>query len=107
MNNSEMTQTICGGLVGLLIYVAFFLMFGWAMLKGELIFHGGRIRGKLARVIGVIGLLGITAGAYLAISIFVFNTQPPFAWVAGILFGLFIIVALGVRFLSVFFWHSN
>ena len=107
MNNDKIIQTICGGLFGLLIFVAFFLMFGWATLKGDLIFSGGRIRGRLARVLGVIGLLGITAGAYLAISVLVFNTQPPFTSVASFLFGLFIVVFLGVRFLSIFFWHSK
>ena len=102
-----MTPAIFGGLVGLLLYIAFFLMFGRAILKSDLIFHGGRIRGRLARIIGVIGLLGITAGAYLGINVLVFKIEPPFASVALVLFGLFIVVALAVRLLSIFFWHSN
>ena len=107
MHDSDMTQTICGGLISVLFYIVFFLMFGWATWNGDLIFHGGRIRGRLARVIGVIGLLGITAGAYLGISFFVFNLEPPFAGVASFLFGLFVIVVLVVRFLSIFFWRSK
>jgi hypothetical protein len=102
-----MTQSICGGIFALIVFIAFFLMFGWAVLKGDLIFHGGRIRGRAARVIGVIGLLGIVAGAYLAISVLVFDVQPPFASLSGLLFGLFVVVTLAVRILLVFFWHST
>jgi hypothetical protein len=102
MNNGEIIQTISGGLIVLLVFIAFFFMFGWAALKGDLIFRDGRIRGRLARVIGVIGLLGVTAGAYLAIGVLVFDTQPPFASLAGFLFVLFFVVALGMRFLTIF-----
>jgi len=107
MNNPQIIQTICGALFGLLVFSAFSLMFGRAVWKGDLIFHGGRIRGKLARILGVIGLLGIISGAYLAVSNLVFNTQPPFASIASLLFILFVVVLLGVRFLSIFFWHSE
>lgn len=107
MNNSQILQSICGGIIGLLVFIMFGLMFGWAVAKGDFIFHYGRIRGKLARLIGVIGLLGITAGAYLAISYLVFDTQPPFVSLASFLFGIFFIVMIVVRFLSLFFWRSK
>ena len=108
MEASEITQTyLCGGLFGLLVYLIFFIMFGWAVLKGDFIFHSGRIRGGLARAIGVIGLVGITAGAYLAVSFLVFDTEPPFASTASFLCGLLFVVLLVVRFLSLFLWHSK
>lgn len=107
MTNSETILTLCGGLIGLLFFIAFFLMFGWAILKDDFFFHYGRIHGRLARVIGVIELLGITAGAYLAISFLIFDTEPPFAYVAALLFGIFFFTLLVVRFLAILLWHSN
>jgi len=107
MNNSEIIKTICGGLFGLAVFIAFLLMFGWAAWKGDFIFRFGRIRGRLARIIGVIGLLGMAAGAYLVIGFYVFHTTPPFVSVAGFLFGLLLVMLLVVRFLSLFFWHSK
>ena len=82
-------------------------MFIWAVWKGNFIFHGGRIRGRLARVIGVIGLAGMAAGTYLMVSLFVFKTPPPFASFAGFLLGLLLVTLLVVRFLSMFMWHSK
>lgn len=102
-----MTQSICGGLFVVVVFITFLVLFGWAVLKGDLIFHGGRIHGRVARVIGVIGLLGIIAGAYLAISVLVLGIQPTFAPLASLLLGFFVVVIVAVRFLSVFFWHSN
>jgi hypothetical protein len=108
MNISEIIQTICGVLFGLLVFIAFLLMFSWAVLKGEFIFSSGKIRGKLARIIGVIGLLGMIAGIYLAVSILVFHIeQPPLASIANFFFVLLIVVLLAVRFLSLFFWRSK
>ena len=111
MNYSEIIQTICGGSFSILIYVMFFWMFYLAIFKKDFTFHGGRIHGQLARILGIIGMLGITAGGYLAISYLVFHTEPPLMPVAAFLFALFGFMAIGVRFLSGFFgllktlWH--
>ncbi len=104
MNN---TEVICGGLIGSLAYIAFLVMFVWAVWKGDFIFHYGRIRGKLARGIGVIGLVGMAAGTYLVVSHFVFGITPPFAPVAGFLLGLLIVMLLVVRFLALFMRHEK
>ncbi len=83
------------------------MMFTWGAWKGDFIFHGGRIRGKLARAIGIFGLLGMMAGTYLAGSIFIFKTTPPLAQFAGLLFGLTLVMVFVVRFLSIFMWHQK
>jgi hypothetical protein len=56
LNYSEIVQKICWGLFGLAVFIGFLLMFAGAVWKGEFIFHGGHIRGKLARAIGLIGM---------------------------------------------------
>jgi hypothetical protein len=100
MNSNEIIKYICGGLFGTALYAGFLLMFIWAVWKGDFIFHNGRIRGKLARVIGIIGLIGMAAGTYLTVSLFVFDTTPPFAAIAGFLLGLLIVTLLVARFLA-------
>jgi hypothetical protein len=107
MNNNEIIQNICGGLFGTALYVGFLLMFIWAAWRGDFIFHYGRIRGKLARVIGVIGLIGMAAGTYLMASLFIFDTIPPFAAVAGFLLGLLFVMLFVIRFLALFMWHEK
>jgi hypothetical protein len=102
MDSSEIIIPVCGGLIGLVVFSGLFLMFGWATLKRDLFFHGGRIQGKMARLIGVIGLLGLTANAYIGIYILAFKTQPPFALAAIFLSILFIVVVLGMRIFSIF-----
>ncbi len=107
MDNNEIIKYICGGLFGTALYVGFLLMFIWAAWKGVFIFHYGRIRGRLARVIGVIGLIGMAAGTYLTVSLLVFDTTPPFAGIASFLLGLLIVMLLVVRFLALFMWHEK
>jgi len=107
MGNNDIAQNICLGLFGVTVYIGFLVMFIWAVWKNDFIFHGGRIRGKLARVIGIIGLIGMTAGTYLLVSIFIFKTTPPFAPFAGLLFGLTLVMVLVMRFLSIFMWHQK
>ncbi len=107
MGNNEIAQNFCLGLFGVAVYIGFLVMFTWATWKGDFIFHGGRIRGKLARVIGIFGLIGMTAGSYLLVSIFIFKTKPPFAPLAGLLLGLTFVMVLVVRFLSIFMWHQK
>ena len=107
MINHEILQSIFGWLFAIIVYVGFFFMYFRAITKHELLFHGGIIRGRLARVLGVIGLSGITAGAYLAISTEILHLQEPpgFPLAVG-LFILFVVMGLTTRFLSIFFWHS-
>ncbi len=107
MGNNEVTQNVCLGLFGVSVYIGFLVMFTWAAWKGDFIFHGGRVHGKLARVIGIIGLIGMMAGTYLLVSLFIFKTTPPLASFAGLLFGLSFVMVLVVRFLSVFMWHQK
>jgi hypothetical protein len=98
MNNHEIKTTICGGFFSMLAYILFFLEFARAIVKGELMFYDGTIHAWLARIIGVIGILGMMAGAYLGISnvVFheVFDTASPFTWVLIFLFSLFLCVAI-------------
>ena len=77
-------------------------MFFRAIFKNELIFRGRRIRGRLAQILGVIGMLGITAGGYLVIGLKVFHTEPPFIPVAVILFALFVFMSFVLRLWSIF-----
>jgi len=107
MSIREVAAYICSGLVGALVYFMFLFWFSWAAWKGVFLTQFSTIRGNLARAIGIIGVLGTTAGAYLAVSLLVFNTNPPFKSVAGFLFGLLFIVLLIVRFLSLFMWHEK
>ena len=100
-------EYVCGGLFGTALYVAFLLMFGWAAWKSDFIFHYGRIRGRLARVIGVIGLIGMAAGTYLMVSLFIFDRTPPFATIAGALVGLLLVMLFVVRVLALFMWHEK
>ena len=107
MTNDKIIIYVCGGLFGGLAYIGFLAMFGWAAWKGDYIFHYGRIRGKLARAIGIVGLSGMAAGTYLAVSILVFDTTPPFAGVAWGLVGLLFAMLFIVRFLALFMWHEK
>ncbi len=107
MNNNEIIPKICTGLFGTALYIGFLVMFIWATWKGDFIFHGGRIRGKLARIIGIVGLIGMAAGTYLVVSLFVFKITPPLASIASLLLGLLFVMLLVVRFLSIFKWHSK
>jgi len=103
LNYGDIVKTIFLGFVGL----AFFLMFVWAVWKGEFIFHGGYIRGKVARAIGIIGLVGMAAGLYLIVSFWAFKTTSRLALFAGLLCGLSLVILLAVRFLSIFIRHSK
>jgi hypothetical protein len=106
MDNKEIIQNICLGLFGAAVLIGFLMMFILGIWKSDFGFHGGRIRGKLARLVGVIGLVGIAAGTYLSVSLFLFDTTPPLATVAGLLVLLLIITLLMVRFLAIFMRHK-
>lgn len=107
MNNNEIIGHVFGGLLGTIIYVAFMIVFIRAAWKGDLILRFGRIRGKLARVIGVIGLIGMAAGTYLIGSLKIFDKTPPFATIAGLLLLLLFVTLFVVNLLSLFMWHEK
>ena len=98
MDTNEIIRIIFGTLFGVLLYVGFIMMFVRAAWKGDFVFRYGRIRGKLAKIIGWVGMLGMVAGTYLAVSIFVFDTTPPLAIIAGFLVGLLFLTLLLVKF---------
>ena len=105
MKNNEIIYNICFGLFGVVLYIGFLLMFIRATWKGDFIFHGGRIRGKLAKIIGGFGLIGMAAGTYLLIGHVFFDTQPPFASTAWFLVGLMLVILFIVKTLALFMWH--
>ena len=107
MSIREVTAYICSGLVGVLIYFMFLFWCGWSVWKGVFLTKFSVIRGNTARAIGIIGVIGTTAGAYLALDSFVFNTNLPFTSVASLLFCLFVIALLIVTFLSLFMWREK
>jgi hypothetical protein len=107
LNYKVNIQNIFTGLICLSSYIGFLSMFIWAIWKKDYLFHGGRIRGRLARAIGVIGLIGLAAGTYLLVSLYIFQTIPPFASLAGLLVGLLIVTVLVVKFLSIFMGRSK
>jgi len=107
MSVREVIAYICSGLIGVLIYFMFLFWFDWAAWKGVFLTKFSVISGNVARVIGVIGVIGTTAGAYLALGYFVFNTNLPFASVASLLFCFFVIALLIVTFLSLFMWREK
>ena len=107
MSIREVVAYIWSGLVGALIYFMFLFWFGWAVWKGVFLTKFSVIRGNAARAIGIIGVIGTTAGAYLALGSFVFNTNLPFESVASLLFCLFVIALLIVTFLSLFTWREK
>jgi hypothetical protein len=107
MDNSEIAKTLCMGLWGLIVFVGFLLMFLWAVWKGEFIFSSGKIRGTFARIIGVIGLMGLTAAAYWVIGSWALESNLPFTRLAGFVAALLVVFLLVIRFLSLFFWHSK
>lgn len=102
MNSNELLKTICTGLLVFIMWLALLFMHIRAIVKKEYLFHGGIIRGKLAQIIGVTGTIGISAGVYLAICLLVFHIEPPGTFVAISLFAFFIIMALSIRFFSIF-----
>jgi len=106
-NDTVVISYICGGLFGAVAYIGFLVMFIYAVWKGDYIFHYGRVRGKTARAIGVIGLVGMAAGTYLLIGYAFFHTNPPFSSIAWLFFGLLLVVLFFVRFLSLFMWHDK
>jgi hypothetical protein len=106
MNNSQLAGKLVVGILGLLFYALCFSLFHRAIFREEFIFRGGIIRGSLVRILGIIGMLGITAGAYLGISFAVFHVEPPGMPVAMFLLIFFGFMMISLKFLSIF-WHPK
>lgn len=107
MSNTEIIKTICSGLFGFIVWLVLLYMYIRAIINKQLLFHGGVIRGVLARIIGIIGVVGITAGAYLGCCLFILNIKPPGIYFALSLIVLFFITAFVLRFLSIFLKRSK
>ena len=107
MSNTEIIKTICFVIFGFIVWSALLYMYIRAIINKELLFRGGVIRGVFAQIIGIIGVVGITAGVYLGFCLFVLNIKPPGIYFALSLIGLFFITAFGVRFLSIFLKRSK
>ena len=106
MDNGEIFSTICGVSVGIVFFSLFLLMFVQAIRRGKLVFHGGIIYGWPARVVGVIGLLGIVSCLYLILGYEVFHTELPCTPVAIFLMCLASFILLALKFTSVF-WRRR
>ncbi len=98
-------QSVCVGLLGAALYLRLLWMFGEAAWRGVFSFRLGEIHDKPARAIGVIGLLGLAAFAYLGVGIFL-NQQPPLWPVAGFFLALavFMVLALSILGILRLFW---
>ena len=106
MDKNQIVGYLIVGILGLFFYLLFFFTFHKAIFKEELVFRGGIIRGRLARILGIIGMLGIIAATYLGISIAVFHFEPPGKPVAMFLLLVFAAMMIILRFLSIF-WHPK
>ncbi len=102
---SDKILTTCSGLLGFLVFLLLLFWFGWSTWKSDFNFQYGRVQGKLARAIGIIGILGTISGGYLVVSLLISYKNPFLATVTGLLFGIFIVVLFLVRFFSFFMRH--
>ncbi|PKN91170.1 MAG: hypothetical protein CVU44_20635 [Chloroflexi bacterium HGW-Chloroflexi-6] len=101
MISEEVTQTICAGLLGAALYLRVFWMFGEAALRGVFAFRADEIQGKPARVIGVIGLLGMLSFLYIGLGVYL-DTQPPLWPVAGFFAALMVVMVLALGIFAIF-----
>ncbi len=99
--SEEVIQSICAGLLGAALYIRLLWMFGDAAWRGVFSFRLGEIQGKPARVIGVIGLLGMISFAYLGVG-FYFDIRPPLWPVAGFFLALAVLMVLAVSLFGFF-----
>lgn len=99
--SEEAVLSICAGLLGAALYLRVFWMFGEAAFRGVFIFRLGDIDGKPARVIGVIGLLGMVSFAYLGVGVYL-DRQPPLWPLAGFFLALAVVMVLAVSIFGLF-----
>lgn len=99
--SEAVVQSVCAGLLGAALYLRAFWMFGEAAWRGVFAYRLGEIQGKPARVIGIIGLLGMISFAYLGIG-FYFDSRPPLWLLAGFFLALAVVMVLAVSILGLF-----
>ena len=103
MISEEVTQTVCAGLLGAALYVRVFLMFGEAAWHGVFTYRLGEIEGKPARVIGVIGVLGMVSFLYIGLGVYLDTlTLLPLWPVAGFFMALTVVMALALGIFGLF-----
>ena len=101
MMSEDVTLTICAGLLGAALYLRVLWMFGEAAFRGVFAYRLGEIQGKPARVIGVIGLLGMVSFAYLGVGVY-FDIRPPLWLLAGFFLALMVVMVLAVSIFGLF-----
>jgi hypothetical protein len=93
--SEEVIQSVCAGLLGGALYLRVLWMFGEAAFRGVFSYRLGEIRGKPARAIGVVGLLGMVSFAYLGVGVYL-DRQPPLWPLAGFFLALAVLMVLAV-----------
>lgn len=101
MMPEEVIQSVCIGLLGGLLYIRLLWMFGEAAWRGVFSFRLGEIQGNPARLIGVIGLLGMVSFAYLGVGVYL-DSQPPLWLLAGFFLALAVVMVLAVSIFGLF-----
>jgi sterol desaturase/sphingolipid hydroxylase (fatty acid hydroxylase superfamily) len=101
MMSEEVTQTVCAGLLGAALYLRVLWMFGEAAFRGVFAYRLGEIQGKPARVIGVIGVLGMVSLLYIGLGVEL-NRQLPLWLVAGFFLALMVVMVLAVSLFGLF-----
>ena len=99
--SEELTEMVCAGLLGAALYLRVLWMFGEAAFRGVFAYRLGEIQGKLGRVIGVIGLLGMVSFAYLGVGVYL-DRQLPLWLVAGFFLALMVVMVLAVSLFGLF-----
>lgn len=99
--SDEVIQSVCAGLLGAALYLRVLWMFGEAAFRGVFAYRLGEIQGKPARVIGVIGLLGMVSFAYLGVGVY-FDIRPPLWLLAGFSMALAVLIVLAVSIFGLF-----
>lgn len=99
--SDEGVQLVCAGLLGAFFYARFFFMFYEAALRGSFSFRLGEINGNPARVIGIIGLLGLISALYIGLSDFL-EIRLPLWPVASVFLALAVLMVLVVGIWGIF-----
>ena len=99
--SEEVIQSICAGLLGAALYIRVFLMFGEAAWRGVFSFSADEIQGKSARVIGVIGLLGMVSFLYAGLNVYL-DTLLPLWPMAAFFMALMVVMVLALGIFTIF-----